>query len=422
MCKSLQAAQQRIAAFAHKHTCLILEDLQISREAIEGIVPCTPLQDGMLSRSLGSDKPTYFAAFLFEIEPSTELARLKSAWARVIANTQILRTCFISTSEGHAQVAMRTSETPWSEISVAVGLEEQATHDRYEKWCSGNHNEAKRPFELVIVQSSVKSIMCVHMFHAVYDGISLHLVMERLKSEYWKAHVIDYGPAFHKALSYGPLRHVDGAEAFWTQHLAQSRSSRMPPLTPRPLACDSTVTLVVSGIKDLDERRRSLDATHQAVLQACWVAVLQKYLSASVTLGMVVSGRSAGIDKAELTIGPLFNTIPFHVALGKSETWRSLISKCQGHYTAALPFQHTPLRDITRWCKRSPANPLFDTLFVFQRVPNDLTTAAERLWTPLESKSQADVSITHIGRAFAQLLTTLSIRWPLKPSRNRMGL
>ncbi|KAI9704351.1 MAG: hypothetical protein M1836_007213 [Candelina mexicana] len=369
MDSSLQVAQQRIARFALEHTNSILDELQMSREAVESIVPCTPLQEGMFYRSLASDEPIYFGAFLFEIKPSVELARLKSAWARVIANTQVLRTRFVMTPEGQAQIATRGLEIPWSEMHVVVGSEEQNAHDRYEQWSSGSNNAAARPFELVIIRSWAKSIMCVHMFHAVYDGTSLPLVMNRLGMEYAKPHSVDYGPAFHDALPYGPLRQVEGAEAFWTEHLSQSLCRRMPPLIITPLPHNSAATLVVSDIEDLERLRRSMDATHQALVQACWIAVLQKYFAASVTLGLVVSGRSIDIEKAELTIGPLFNTIPFHVALDESESWRSLVSKCQEYNTAALPFQHTPLRDIKRWCKRSPADPLFDTLFVFQRYP-----------------------------------------------------
>ncbi|KAI9724317.1 MAG: NRPS [Candelaria pacifica] len=390
MRKSLHTTQQRIAAFAHKHTCSILEDLKISLDAVESIVPCTPLQEGILSRSTGSDTSTYFGAFLFELEPSVVLARLKSAWARVIARSQILRTRFVLTPDGYAQVAMRDSEFPWSEMHVSIGAEAEKTHDRYKQWSSGNHNAIERPFELVIIRSSAKSIMSVHMFHAVYDGSSLPLMMDRLRLEYLEAHAIEYGPAFHDALLYGPLRQVDGAEAFWTKHLGHSRSTRMPPLITRPLEHDSAATLVVTDVEYLERLRRNLDATHQALIQACWVAALQRYLSSSVTLGMVVSGRSIDVDKAELTIGPLFNTIPFHVALDKSESWRSLISKCQRYTTAALPYQHTPLRDIIKWCQKSSAGPLFDTLFVFQRVSTDLMTAPRRLWTPLDSKSQVD--------------------------------
>jgi aryl carrier-like protein len=106
---------------------------------------------------------------------------------------------------------------------------------------------------------------------------------------------------------------------------------------------------------------------------------------------MVVSGRSINYEDAGNTIGPLFNTIPVQILVEKGDTWSTLIKRCHSFNTAAVPYQHTPLRDIMKWTKRTSKEPLFDTLFVYQRADNvGSDWARNDLWNLIDDGSTAD--------------------------------
>ena len=56
-------------------------------------------------------------------------------------------------------------------------------------------------------------------------------------------------------------------------------------------------------------------------------------------------------------------------------------------------FQHTPLRDIQKWSPAKPRQSLFDTLFVFQRPEAEDEDFAKDIWTEVNGKQVADVSL-----------------------------
>ncbi|KAI9815347.1 MAG: NRPS [Pycnora praestabilis] len=389
--KSVKAAHQNIAAFAHRFTHAVSKSLHVNKTEIESISPCTALQEGMISRAQESDRPLYFGAFYFELSSDVRLDRLRDAWGKVINAVPILRTIFVLTLDGYAQVVLEGLELPWRECNVSSEADiDSLVKYRYNEWWTQNRELTKRPLEIFTIRSPKRSIMCLHIFHGLYDGISLPLMMHRVAIEHHQEANTAYGPPYPDTLAHGPLRQTDGAKELWMQHLAGSQHRSMPSLLSQPSQKDSAVSLGVNDLGKLETVRRSLSVTLQALIQACWISVLQPYLGNSFTIGVVVSGRSIDFEGADMAIGPMFNTIPLHTTLDPKETWSDLVTKCHDYNTTALPYQHTPLRDIMKWCRRTPDTPLFDTLFVFQKVVEDFPANINRLWTPLRSDSTAD--------------------------------
>ncbi|KZF19680.1 nonribosomal peptide synthetase 2 [Xylona heveae TC161] len=387
-------SSQRIRAFAHRHTYTACEALGLPQDSVESIAPCTPLQEGMIYRALESDKGLYFAAFRYHVKESLNWPALKEAWTRVLAYTQILRTKFALTADGYAQVALKSMALPWQEVFLPSSEDIGAVSKQYySEWHSNSRSLEERPFELVIFRSGSQTWMCIHIFHALYDGISLPMILDRVLQEYNGEDGITYGPPFQQVLALGPLKEPAKAKDFWTRHLKLCKYQELPPIISQPSATDSFVSRDFLASKQLETVRRRLNVTAQSLIQACWATVLQRIFNAkTVTFGLVVSGRSAA-EQLTTTIGPLFNTIPFAVTLEESESGASLVQKCHKLNMEALQYQHTPLRNIAKWCQRTPDHPLFNTLFVFQKEVDSPTVQPELLWTPLEDESQADYPI-----------------------------
>ncbi|KAK0662353.1 Hydroxamate-type ferrichrome siderophore peptide synthetase [Lasiodiplodia hormozganensis] len=387
---SIQAAKQTISACQHQYKAIASRSLGVQQNAIEGIAPCSPLQQGIISRSLESDKPVYFATFRFELSPDVDLSKLQAAWEKAYRSIQILRARFIPTDNGYIQVVLRDQPLPWVETSVTNPEEvEEYLDTRKLKWWSQNRDKLMRPFELVTTVSPGKKILSVHIMHVLYDGASLPMLLQAVEAEYKGSQQVDFGPAFLEVLPYGPLRNMPEAKSFWTAHLSTARSCIMRGLTSSPQDQDITVSGTLEALGSFESTRRKLDVTHQALVQACWTSVLQKHFDGAVTLGMVVSGRSIDFEGADRTIGPMFNTIPFHINFTQDDTWSQVVRRCHEFNTSALPYQHTPLRDIMKWSKRAPSEPLFDTLFVFQKELED-GEPDKSLWSLLEDQPEAD--------------------------------
>ncbi|KAK7747240.1 NRPS [Cytospora paraplurivora] len=386
---SVLEARQAIEACQHRHRGLCCRELGVKPDEIEYIVPCSPLQHGMISRSrTEGNERAYFNTFRFELAESVEVEKLRLAWARLVDEHSVLRTRFVLTTDGYVQVAIKDSAVPWEEIRLAADDElESVLAGRREAWILKNNQTFDRPLEFLLLVGKGKQTLVVHIFHGVYDANSFDLMVNEVTRLYKdEADGEANAPSFVNALLHGPLGNFSASRGFWMDHLQGASLSPFPQMSETPSGHDLSVSRRIR-FDGLGKLGRKLGVTQQAVIQALWGSVLQRYISSSVTFGIIVSGRSLELENVDTTIGPLFNTIPFHCHFGHSQTWSSAIRQCHEFNTAILPFQHVPLREVQKWC--SAGKPIFDTLFSFQRASITGGTDGE-LWTEVEGDINPD--------------------------------
>ncbi|KAF3051041.1 nrps [Didymella keratinophila] len=389
---SLTSARQAIAAAQHRYRGTVARVLAVDPQDIEALAPCTPLQQGMIARYLDSEDGLYFNMFMFELDQTVDTHRLRKAWDDVYQHAQILRTVFVNTEDGYVQAVLKNTTLPWHENGITPVTKETYVHEARQGWLAANRIELRSPFELHVVSLQGQQMLVAQMFHGLYDGNSIELLFEAVRKAYEdEAGEVAGVPTFHDVLPYGPLRVLEGAQQFWQSRSTSIPSGRLSPLSEKSVP----ITVVVTRGLDLSEAyglaRKKLKVTAQAIAQACWMHVLQEYVSRPITMGMVVSGRNIELEHTDLVIGPMFNTIPYSQRTQSGDTWASLISKAHDFNTEALPYQHTPLRDIMKWCKRGPNQPLFDTLFVYQASQSQGTQwRTNNVWTLRDGSAVAD--------------------------------
>lgn len=359
---------------------------------IEVVAPCTPLQQGIISRSMNSSVGLYYEEFCYQLSATTDLRRLRNAWINVVAMTDVLRIRFCPTIDGHAQVVCKVQDIPWFEKGFETEEDLQAyRYETFAAWCHANSELHERLFEICVLYTPVKTLLYLRIFHALYDGMSLPMILEAVDQEYTQNPRIKPRPSFIHALASGPLCEVEGARDFWSQRFMKFPYQSDLSLHESRSPATTFATLDVSHLK-LDEARRYYNTTHQSLIQAAWLLVLGRFFQSEIGFGMVVAGRSLDCDDIDQVIGPLFNTIPFYVNVENIKSWDDIIGSCHDFNTAAIPYQHSSLRDIMKWCQRLPGQSLFETLFVFQREAISSPTTADPLWKQIDTTPQADVS------------------------------
>ncbi|PNS17152.1 Nonribosomal peptide synthetase 2 [Sphaceloma murrayae] len=371
------AAKQSIAACQQRYLGQVAQALSLGVQDIEKLAPCTPLQQGILFRSQSTEDGLYFNRFLFDVQVAN-LGRLRKAFEQLIRSTEILRVAFVETEDGHVQVVRKTVDLDWQETAGS----DEVLEDRRQEWIARNDRGLFYPLSVTIATGaqSAKMQVCIH--HALYDGNSWGLLVEKLTSLY-HGNIPQEAAPFFDVLGHGPLRSSKQARDFWLETLQSTTFEPMQEIANEPSEQDILVTKSISGIEKLDSLRRDLQVTPQALVQAVWLATLSTYHAGPV--GLIVSGRSMDID-AEGVIGPLFNTIPFGWSIGDKESWTSFCRRCHDFNLATMPYQHTPLRDITKWLGKSSADPLFETLFVFQQ-PTSQAGDDNDVLSPIEDQN-----------------------------------
>ncbi|OAL63254.1 nonribosomal siderophore peptide synthase SidC [Trichophyton rubrum] len=387
--RQYEDAKQKIAAFAQMHMSHLANELEVAPQDIEAITPCTSLQDGMLYQCLRNESHPYLTSFKFQLAPHTEVPTLKEAWKRAQVSFQLLRAKFPLTDDGYALVVLKEATLPWFERATSKDDELESTVEgRFKEWNLGFNNFMSRVWEIGIVSSPKRRWMCLNIFHGLYDGISLPIILDAVKNVYNSGQIPRSMP-FTEVLPLGPLRTVPAAKSFWVQHLEDLNQTTIP-RRPLPEPGSRTSTIRIEGIHCIEEIRRSLNVTEQAMFHACWVYTFERYFSYIPTMGIVVSGRSFDSEDADTAVGPLFNTIPCNIPKFSFSTFSELIKACHDYSVSVLPFQHTPLRSIMKWIGRNSQRPLFDVLFVFQKQENITSQPGESLWEPVASFAEAD--------------------------------
>lgn len=363
--KLTRGAEQSVQAYAHRHRGLVCQSLDVRPADIEYIAPCSPLQQGIISRSITSSKPgAYFNAFKLHLHQNTSESKLRQAWKDLVSSESILRTAFVPTMDGFLQVALRNPVFPW--VSSIVSSDEEVRGYLEEQkaiWIQRNESLIAQPFLLTFVETPTSRLLVVYIFHALYDGNSFDLMMDKVAANYAGV-VTSQAPSFFEALMSGPLsKYDDSCRSFWEKHLDGWVPS---PITANENGASDSVAVAERemSISNLEAIRSSQNVTLQAVVMALWTSVLQNMVQNQVTVGVVVSGRSIDLPGVEHTIGPLFNTVPFNRQSVPREDWKSLVRRCHKFNTSVLDFQHIPLKDIQKWCSHNKA--LFDNLFTYQ--------------------------------------------------------
>lgn len=386
----LEVARQKVAAFANKNTFGICEGLQLRLENIGRVLPCTSLQEGMIVRFLDSDMPLYFNSFPMVLGPVTDVRVLRKAWQDVAQATDMLRTCFCETPDGYAQVVLRESLILWEEVDITNEDFQGVASRGLLRTANQNKNLHSPPVSVLIIWTPTKCVLSLNIFHALYDGNSLPLILEDVQRAYlgsFTPRPTQFGDVVAHLLS----TDLKEAEKFWKVQVQPTQPLQLGPLDNKASGdhCEE-LTLEFNG-DELDGLCRSLQCTPQAIFQAAWAAALSAYGGAVVTLGIVVSGRSLPLDDIEGVVGPTFNTIPASFGVGGASSWETLVKAIHQFNSASLPFHHTPLRLIHKWLRRTSEHPLFDTLFVYQKDAGG-DGELERLWEICPGTVVADVS------------------------------
>jgi aryl carrier-like protein/NRPS condensation-like uncharacterized protein len=361
---------------------------------IQGVAPCTPLQEGMISKSLNDEGFVYFGSFRYLLSANIELPKLRAAWTVAFESIQILRTRFIQTADGYVQVVLHNAELPCVDLSVSDDNEKDRVFlNQKRQWRAQNRSNFTRPFEIVILQTPGQTFLSLNIFHGLYDGNSLLMLLEFVNGYYQGNKDAIQGPPFQDSLPFGPLASVPNAKDFWTGAISTERIDQMPAIFAQTQSKSEVfkANAIFGDLQELENTRKKLGVAHQAVIQACFTAVLRQYYRGVIPLGLVASGRSISFEGADQVIGPMFNTIPFEIKISSTDTWHSIVERCHSFNIAALPFQHTPLRDIQKWCKVPAEKKLFDILFVFQKETAETANADyNELWKLVGDRTDAD--------------------------------
>jgi hypothetical protein len=390
--------------FQTHHLQSVCEQLNISSQAIQSLRPCTPVQNGMLAMFTHSHGSVYFNRMTLRFSAPLDKKILKEAWCKVMAQHEMLRTGFVQLRDQQYPFAMITYdkniEVPWCEILSSM----TDTPDVQEKHALENLHQP--PWSIEVEAGDNTSIMHFSALHAIYDAQSLATIFADVRAAYDGKVLTTPSPV---TATLGPIllessSQSESAQSFWKELAPEVQPSKFPDLHPIRTGDRTLLTTSIhcsQSRKALEDACRDVGVTLQAAGQAAWARLLSAYTGeSSVTFGTVLSGRNLSAA-AQNAVFPCLVTVPTPLRIEGSN--RQLLDLTLKRNALLMKNQFAPLSQVQRWLGSD--EPLFDTLFVYQKFTSD--AVGTTTWDIIDEETKIDVSTISIQTGYFIVLQDL---------------
>jgi len=356
---------------------------------VERILPCTPLQEGMLASS--SNRRSYLNRMLFRLRSDQEAT--KRCWGLICERHGIMRTCFVSTNNTRyaiAQVVLEGWQPRWLSMDCSQGTLDDCV-SRHAEGIGEAIDSLEPPVSFAIITREDETYLSFICHHALYDAMAVaRLLFETEELVHGRS--LPPAPLMEQFLN-EVLTLPSTTVEFWTRELDGFDPVQLPRMKS---GTADNARGIWSGqidipLSEVTERSREVGFSLLSLCQASWASVLGTLLHRDdICFGNVVSGRAVPIDGINDLVAPCFNTLPIRIKLSEAKRNIDLMRAFQKLHPMILGHQFTPLRLIQPLVSQRRGRPLFDTGLLLQQPSRPLD---ENIWTLERDDGEMDVSL-----------------------------
>ncbi|KAJ5764815.1 acetyl-CoA synthetase-like protein [Penicillium odoratum] len=335
----------------------------ISRNHIDDIYPCTPLQEGMFASTIRNNEGAdnlYVTQMTFKLPDTIDVERLRMAWELTVKRNPILRTRIYSDMTETLQVVLKEQELQWEDRGETL-----------EEFAQRNSKRDLQVQESLLCFTITKDRQapCHHLIitihHALYDGWSWPLIFDEVEGAYNNTLPSELPPPFVSFIK--QIRKIDDTAMarFWASELTDIDAPIFPKNPTSSVMRKSIETCKASSSCVLPSVQMGI--TSATVVQLAWALTLNHYTDSNDTVfGLATSGRDTPVNGIERIIGPTIATFPVFTRIDKSKNIQELLSDMQSHVSEMTPYQHFGLQNIARSSPSAAAICQFNNILVVQ--------------------------------------------------------
>jgi amino acid adenylation domain-containing protein/non-ribosomal peptide synthase protein (TIGR01720 family) len=364
-----------------------LAPVGVAWEDVEDILPCSPVQQGILLSQLKAPS-SYQLKQTCRILPGSnsitgqiDTSRLAIAWNEVIQQHSIMRTIFTRAllhQDRFYQVVLKSAEAVIRTVECATDADVPECVDRH----TASETQPDRPqHQFLIVTTTNEGHVYGHfeISHALVDASSVQLLVEAMLQAYEGVTAIPpssystYVSFLEKSSEEEDLRYWQGLLATaepCNLQLNQAPFAQVIEMDTKPIA-----TVVMEDLSELQNFCRTHSVTIANVFQLAWGIVLGSRIDSSqISFGYLSSGRDVPIDGVDTLIGPMINMMICHLEMDYNMTPSKAIQEIQGRFLEGFDHQRAPLAAIQHSLHASQQN-LFNTTLSYRRAASGSTRA-----------------------------------------------
>ncbi|KAI0016831.1 acetyl-CoA synthetase-like protein [Xylariomycetidae sp. FL0641] len=340
----------------------------VPADRVEDAYPCTPLQEGLMALSAKIPE-AYVAQRVVEL-PSAAAARdLAAAFAAVAAASPVLRTRVVQVpGRGLVQVVLRADDDDDDESACrwfpAHALPDYLVRDRaepmglgrplvrYAAFASDEDDDNDDAEGAATAKAKAHFVLTMH--HALYDGWSMPLVVERVNAvlaagqqQQQQQPVPPPRPAeFKHFIAYLAQLDRRAGEDYWRETLRGAADVPQFPALPH----EGYQTRADALLEHYAATGRPAGGVTMAtVVRSAWALLVATYTAAGdVVFGETLTGRNAAVAGVEAIEGPMITTVPVRVGVDRGSAGSDLLRDVHRRAVDAIPHEHFGLQHIRR--------------------------------------------------------------------------
>ncbi|KAL6851850.1 non-ribosomal peptide synthetase, siderophore synthesis [Trichoderma novae-zelandiae] len=386
--------QKEVSFFSDAFIGHVYESFQREPYSVAEILPCSPLQEAMLSQGQGS----YYNRILLRLHVPVD--EMRGYWDEMTRRHAILRTCFITTDSGQfpiAQVVLANWTNPWKDFTVDTRSVDEAVHEHL-VGLPDPLDTRLPPLSLAIIRQGESTFLSFICHHALYDGVAMETLWREVEA-------LAHGEPLPPPVSYSAflqeaLNLPDDTEEYWRDHFRGfvPFSLFARPSGSQVVQCIHRDTMDVT-YDEVKTRLRSLGVSLLSVCETAWADALAVCSDTTdVCFGLVMSGRTLDIVGLDRLVAPCFNTIPVRKDISTAYGNVDLAKSFQRLNSDVQRYQFSPLRSIQKLVTKEGRR-LFDTLLLLQSPSQEMDA---KMWTLEEDEGEMDIPVVceivpHLG-------------------------
>ncbi|KAI9147152.1 Nonribosomal peptide synthetase dtxS1 [Paramyrothecium foliicola] len=327
-------------------------------ESILDAYPCTPIQEGLLSLT-AKRSGDYVKQSVLLLRSDIDLEAFQAAWEEVVESLPVLRTRVVQDEHlGLLQVVCQDG-IQW--LHPQGTLTEYLEEDNSTLMNSGG---SLSRYALLTEGETKPKYFVWTIHHALFDGWSLSLIMNRVYKSYQQTGTTVHRPvvgfnSFLKYLLVG-LQDVE-VESYWQQYLVDGSFALFPAL---PSSVQEPSTDSISEVKFPFVQTHNT-ATPSILVRAALGVLLSQYSGSNdVVIGATVSGRNTPVAGVEELIAPTIATVPVRIRVDKETDVTKYLETLQEEATDMIAHEQTGLQRIAKISEDTRNACKFQTLLV----------------------------------------------------------
>jgi len=303
----------------------------VSSARVLDLYPCTPLQEGLLALSV-TQPGSYISRTIYELLDHIDANLFCDSWNKVYQEEEILRTRLFQPS--NASEAFQIVLSDKIEWKTSNNLVEYMKDDEEKDMGFG---APLTRFALVRDTKSSKTYFVLTIHHALYDGWSMPLLLDRVYQIYFSTGPTQARPSFNTFIQNIKSIKLSDTTEYWKSQFQDAEFTHFPPPSMPNKKSGKQVNLESS--MSLPKSRHSGILT-STILRAAWAFLLSTYTrNQDAFFGATLSGRNVPLAGIERVIGPTMTTVPIRIRLDKTERTGSFLRRVQEQSTQMINYE-----------------------------------------------------------------------------------